>query len=117
MPRLPEVEALEQHADPLAPLGDPVEAPVEVQVLERRQLAVHQGVVGDESDLRALDVQCERASRRDGEAGTKTKERGLPGPVRPGDEEEPVLRHVERHAAKDATLGIAFLDAACVDHC
>src|SRR4051812_8690353 len=34
-PRVPEGEALEQHPDPLAPLGHAVEPPVEVEVLER----------------------------------------------------------------------------------
>ena len=36
---VPETEALEQHADPLAALGHAVEAPVQVEVLERAQLA------------------------------------------------------------------------------
>ena len=39
-PLVPEAEALEQHADALAPLADAVEASVELEVLERRQLAV-----------------------------------------------------------------------------
>ena len=37
--RLPETEALEQHPDPLPPLGYAVEATVEVEVLDRGQLA------------------------------------------------------------------------------
>ena len=43
--RLPEAEALEQHADPLAPFGHAIEAPVQVEVLERRQLAVDERLV------------------------------------------------------------------------
>src|SRR5205823_7792768 len=32
VPRLPKAEALEQHANPLAPLGHAVETPVEIEV-------------------------------------------------------------------------------------
>src|SRR5438132_1036902 len=38
--RLPQPKTLEEHADPLPPLGYPVEAPVALEVLERRQPAV-----------------------------------------------------------------------------
>ena len=43
---VPEPEALEQHPDPLAPLRHAVEAPVEVEVLERGQLAVERAARG-----------------------------------------------------------------------
>src|SRR5581483_4872265 len=51
---LPEPEALEQHPDPLAPLGHAVEPPVEVEVLERRQLAVEERLMAEEPDPAAL---------------------------------------------------------------
>src|SRR5262249_56233713 len=44
---VPEAEALEQHADPLAALGQAVEASEEREVLEGRQLAVHERVVAE----------------------------------------------------------------------
>src|SRR6187200_638634 len=48
--RVPESEALEQHPDPLAPLGHAVEAAVEVEVLERGQLEVDERFVAEEAD-------------------------------------------------------------------
>ena len=42
VPGLPEPEALEQHPDPLSPLGHAVEASVQLEVLERGQLPVDQ---------------------------------------------------------------------------
>ena len=36
--RLPETESLEQHPDPLAALGHAVEAPEQIEVLDRREL-------------------------------------------------------------------------------
>ena len=53
VPRLPEPEALEQHPDPLAPLGDAVEAAVELEVLERGQLAIDERLVAEVADLGA----------------------------------------------------------------
>ena len=54
--RIPEREALEQHPDPLARLGHSIEARVEPQVLDRRELAVHERLVAEEPELPALDV-------------------------------------------------------------
>ena len=51
--RVPETEPLEQHADPLAPLGHAIEPPVQVEVLERGQLAVDERLVREEAELRA----------------------------------------------------------------
>ena len=50
-PRVPEAEPLEEHPAPLAPLGDAVEPSEEVEVLERRQLAVEQRLVPDEAEV------------------------------------------------------------------
>src|ERR687892_165542 len=46
--RVPEAEALEQHPDPLAALGHAVEAAVELEVLQRRELAVDERLGGGE---------------------------------------------------------------------
>src|SRR5438034_9702594 len=53
-PSLPEPEALEQHPDALAPLGHAVEAAIEVEVLDRRQLPVDERPVGEIANLAAL---------------------------------------------------------------
>src|SRR4030095_1988139 len=59
--RLPEAEALKGQCDPLAALRDPVQAAVEVEVLERSQLPVEQRLVSEESDLCAVDRDLELA--------------------------------------------------------
>src|SRR5438105_6036918 len=69
--RLPEAEALEQHPDPLAPLGHAVEPPVEIEVLERRQLAVDERLVREEADAAAVGLDLERAAARDREPGAE----------------------------------------------
>ncbi len=60
VPRLPEPEALEQHPDPLAPLGHAVEAAVELEVLERRQLAIDERLVAEVAELAARDAPLDR---------------------------------------------------------
>src|SRR5205823_3257741 len=87
--RLPEPEPLEQHADPLAALGDPVEAAVEVEVLERGQLAVDERLVTEEADRGPVGVDVELAAGRRAEPRAEAEERRLPGPVGPGHEQEP----------------------------
>ena len=62
---LPETEPLEQHPDPLAPLRQAVEPPEEMEVLERRQLAVNERLVTEVADLaafRQLDLPSVGAS-------------------------------------------------------
>ena len=61
--RLPEAEALEQHADPLAPLRHAVEPAVEVEVLERGQLAVDERLVPEEAELRARSAPTSSSPR------------------------------------------------------
>ena len=66
--RLPEPEPLEQHPDPLAPLGNAVEPPVQLEVLERGELPVDERLVADEADRCSLHAQLElrpRSARRD----------------------------------------------------
>ena len=59
VPRTPEPEALEHRARSLAPLGQPVEPTVEVEVLERGQLAVEERLVSEKTDraTRRVDVE------------------------------------------------------------
>src|SRR5207247_1218410 len=69
IPRVPEAEALEHRAAALAPFGDPVQAPVEVEVLERGQLAVDERLVSEEADRFSGRVHLELAARRCREPG------------------------------------------------
>src|SRR5205823_1388176 len=85
VPRVPEAEALEQHADPLPALGHSVEAPVEVEVLDRGQLPVDERLVTGEADGLARRVDLELAGRRNGEARAEAEQRRLPGAVGAGD--------------------------------
>ena len=89
VPGLPEPEALEQHPDPLAPLGNAVEPPVEVEVLERGQLAVDERLVrrGSRCGPRSTrDLELARGGRE--QAGAEREQRRLAGAVRAGDDQE-----------------------------
>ena len=48
---VPETEALEEHADSLTPLRHAVEAPVEIEILERGQVSIEKRLVADEAEL------------------------------------------------------------------
>ena len=86
--RVPETEPLEQHPAPLAPLGHAIEAAEEVEVLERRELAVEQRLVAEVAEVAALGVDRQRAFCRRSEPGDEPEERRLARAVRPGDEQE-----------------------------
>ena len=92
VPRLPEPEALEQHPDPLAPLGHAVEPPVEVEVLERGELAVDERLVRQVADAAAVDRDLELARGRREQPGAEREQRRLARAVRAGDEEEVAAR-------------------------
>src|SRR5204862_5746141 len=81
-PDAPQPEALEQHAGTLPPLGHAIEPSVEVEVLERRQLAVNERLVADVADAASLERDVELARRRRREAGAEAEERRLAGAVR-----------------------------------
>jgi hypothetical protein len=99
MPRenagIPEPVPLEQHPDPLPPLGHAVEAPVEIEVLERGELAVHERLVREEADLPPLRGDLELPASRGEQAGQEGEKSRLSGPVRPGDDDEIALLQVE----------------------
>src|SRR5438067_3252304 len=110
--RVPELEPLEQHPDPLAPFGHAIEPPVEVGVLEGRQLAVHERLVADEPEPGAVDPHVELARGGRCEPGAEPQERRLPRPVRAGDEEETALLELEVEAVQDALRSIGLAEAA-----
>ncbi len=116
VPRSPEPEALEHRAGALAPLGQPVETTVEIEVLERRQLPVEERLVPEKTDRRARRVHVELTAGRRSEPRTEAKQRRLPGPVRPGHEHEPATRHLEVEAVEDALVAEALGQALCPDH-
>ena len=88
VPHAPEPEALEHRARPLAALGQAVEAPVEVEVLERRQLAVDERLVGEEADRATrrvdleLPVRRREPARRRAEAASSSRSRSAPSRAR-----------------------------------
>src|SRR4029077_12235684 len=71
--RLPEPEALEQHADALTALGNAVEPAEQRQVLERRQLAVDEWLVTEVAD-RVPRRQRQRAGVGRQQPGEHTQE-------------------------------------------
>ena len=93
--RVPEAVPLEEHADPLAALADAVEAAVEVEVLERRQIAVHERLVAEVAEPAAVEVDLEATAARGREPRDEPQQRGLAGAVRPRDDQERAARDVE----------------------
>jgi hypothetical protein len=116
VPRIPEAKALEQHACAFAPLGHPVETPVEIEVLERSQLPVDERLVCEVADASARNAELELPARGCGEPGAETQQRRLPRPVRPGDDQEVVGADVELDAAQDPLVAVTLLERAGADH-
>ena len=113
---VPEAVALEQHPDPLAPLGHAVEPPVEVEVLERRQVAVEQRLVAEIAERAAVGVDLELAAARRREPGDEAQERRLAGAVRTGDDEEAAALELEVERPQGTPPPVALLDRARADH-
>ena len=113
---LPEPVALEQHPDPLAPFGDAVELAVEIEVLERTQLAVDERLVRQVADRSARHVDGELPFGRHRETGADPQQRRLPGAVRAGDDEEAAARKLELDPAQDALVAVALAEAAGREH-
>src|SRR5690349_10370265 len=116
MPSVPQAEALEQHAAALSTLGNAVETAVQVEVLQRSQLAVDKRFVRDVADRTALDVHLELSARRCGETCAEAQQRRLARSVRACHEHEVVGADVERDVAQDALVAVALLQRACVNH-
>ena len=116
MPRVPQPEPLEQHADPLAPFRHVIEAPVQLEVLEGGQLPVDQRLVREEADPLARDVDTELTLARQCETRDDAQECRLAGAVGAGDDGEAPSRELEVDAAQDALVAEAATDAARRDH-
>ena len=71
MSRVPEIEAFEQHSDPLAAFGNSIEASVQIEVLECGQLSIDERLVPEVPDPSTLDLDGELAGRRRGETDAK----------------------------------------------
>ena len=115
MADIPEAEALEQHADALAPLGHAVEPAEELEVLERRQLAVDERFVADVADHLALR-KLQLARGRRGEASEHAQQRRLARAVRPRDEEEAAGVERDVDAGEDALGAEALREVASGEH-
>jgi hypothetical protein len=113
---IPETEAFEQHADAFAPLRHAVETSVQVEVLQRRQLAVDEWLVREIADTPAFNVDLELTACRCRETGAKAQQRRLAGAVRAGDEQEVVHADVEVEAAQDSLVAVTLLQRTRVDH-
>ena len=113
---IPEPVPLQQHADALAALGDVVETPVEVEVLERAQLPIDEWLVSQIADLTPIDGDLELTPGGHQEARTEGKERRLARSVRAGDQQDVALRDVEVEVAEHALRPEAPAEAARRDH-
>src|SRR6185436_7461172 len=113
---LPEPEALEQHPDPLAPFGHPVETAIEVKVLDRRQLPVDERLMCEVADLAAFCVDLELARGRDQQAGAEAQQRRLARAVRAGDDEEAAAHKLEVDRLERALVAEAPGQPARPDH-
>ena len=74
---LPEPESLEQHPDSLAALLDAIQPPVQLEILESRQLPVDERLVTEIADLRTSGVHVQLALARQREACADAKQRRL----------------------------------------
>ena len=90
--------------------GHAVEAPVELEVLERGQLPVDERLVTEEAELATGDFDLELPSRRRGETGDETQQRRLARPVRTGDDEEAAALEVEVERPQRAPVPVPPLD-------
>src|SRR5262249_30552127 len=88
----------------------------ELEVLERRQLAVDERLVPEGADRGAVG-QGELAGRRRIEAGEHAEERRLPRPVWPGDQQELAEAEPELDVLEDALVTEALGKAGGGDHC
>src|SRR5262249_17793612 len=80
----------------------------EVEVLDRGQLAVEQGIMAREPDLLALGGDLERSGARDGEAGAQPEQGRLPGAVRSCHQHEPTAVEAKVEAVEDALVPVAL---------
>src|SRR5206468_9639369 len=79
-------------------------------------LAIDERLVSDVAQASPVDVDFELAGSRRCKTGAKAKECRLPGPVRPGDDEESVACDVERDSAQDTFVPVPLLQPPSPDH-
>src|SRR5262245_8897120 len=89
---------------------------VEVEVLERRQLAIDEGLVPEEPDTAAVGLDLERPRGRDREPRAEPEQRRLPRTVRSGDDEETAALELEVEPVEDALRPVAPLQTSRPDH-
>ena len=97
---LPEAEPLEQHSDALPPLRDPVQAAEQLEVLQRRELAVQQRLVREVAETGALGGHVERAARRRRQTRQEPEQSRLTRAVRAGDDQAAATLDHEREVAE-----------------
>ena len=96
---------------PLAALRHAVETPVEVEVLERGQVAVEQRLVAEVAEPAAVGGDVELAARRRREARDEPEQRRLARPVRARDDEEAAALELEVERPQRARrLPVALLE-------
>src|SRR5215207_4939931 len=113
---VPEAVALEQHSDPLAALGNAVEAAEEVEVLERGEVPVEERLVAEVAEPATIQIEVEPAPRRRGKPGEQPEQRRLARSVRSRDDQKAATVDVEVERPERATATVALLDAASPDH-
>src|SRR5205814_8549219 len=99
-----------------AALGNPVQAAVKLEILERRELAVHERLVAEIADLGALGGDFERSLARQREPDADPQQRRLARAVAAGDDREPAPRELEVRAAQDAFVAERLPEPARLDH-
>ena len=116
VPSVPQREAFERHADPLAALRHAVQAAEEVEVLDRSQLPIDERLVCEVAEPRAVDVHEELPACRASEPREESKKCGLSAPVRTGHDGEAAAPHHEVDAREDALPPVSLLEPARADH-
>jgi hypothetical protein len=116
VPHVPEAVPLEQHPDSLATFRNAVEPSEQLEVLERRELAVNERLVSEQTDLGAIDADLQLPSARRREPGEQAKQRRLARAVRPRDDEEVAVRHLEVERRQHALGAEPLGKAAGADH-
>ncbi len=112
---LPQPIALEQHPDALLALAHPIQAAVQLEVLERGELLVDERLVADVADMLSSHRNLELSSGRRQQACEETHERALTGPVRTRHEQEAAGREVHVDAVEHGLLAEAALETPGAD--
>ena len=99
---VPEAEALEEHSDALTALRNAVEPSVELQILERGQLAVDERLVRQIADLATVHLHVQLSGRWRKQTRTQGEESRLSRAVPAGDEQKAASRDFEIEAAQNA---------------